>query len=125
MARFVNAAKTDDTPVWQTGYHSIDWFDEASSIADERNAIAAAAIGVPPPHDVSATDGDFPDRVTVTWSDDPNAAGYRVYRSLVDDPDTADLLGSTGAGVATFDDPSGVEDQTYFYWVVAFDNVVI
>jgi len=49
------------------------------------------------PTNVSATDGDYNDKVTVTWTKSTGATGYRVYR---DGGDVSGLLGD----VATFDD---------------------
>jgi len=49
------------------------------------------------PTNVSATDGTYTDKVTITWTKSTGATGYRVYRDSVD---VSGLLGD----VATYDD---------------------
>lgn len=51
------------------------------------------------PTDVSATDGTYTDKVTITWTKSTGATNYRVYR------DGSDISGSLG-DVATYDDTS-------------------
>jgi hypothetical protein len=56
------------------------------------------------PTDVSATDGTYGDKVTVTWTKSTDATGYRVYR------DGVNVSGDLG-DVATYDD-TGADPPT-------------
>ena len=75
-----------------------------------------------PPTGVSATDGTYKDKVTVTWTKPSGATGYRVYR---DDVQVGGDLGDvssyddTGAAAPTIT-PGSVSssDGTYLYQVV-------
>lgn len=49
------------------------------------------------PTNISATDGTYTDKVTISWTKSTNATGYRVYRDGVQ-------VGSDLGDVATFDD---------------------
>lgn len=61
-------------------------------------------LGIPaPPTNVSATKGDYADKVTITWTKSSGATGYQVYRDGVG-------LGWLG-DVATYDD-SGADAPT-------------
>lgn len=67
-----------------------------------------------PPGDVSATDGQFNDRVTVSWSDRSDVEeGYNLYR---DD----ELLASVSAGVTGFTDLTPDDQVEYEYCVAAY-----
>ena len=80
-------------------------------------------IGVlPAPARVSATDGTFDDKVTITWRDTSTTEdGFLVYRMPKSTTDSI-LVANLGAGATTFDDPNGQPGQLYTYCVVAFSN---
>ena len=80
-------------------------------------------IGIlPPPRDVTATDGTFDDKVPVAWQDtSATEDGFLVYRMPVGTTDSI-LVANLGAGVTSFDDPGGQPGQYYTYCVVAFSN---
>ncbi|MFZ2225988.1 MAG: hypothetical protein WAV64_00985, partial [Candidatus Moraniibacteriota bacterium] len=62
-----------------------------SAVTLNYDVIPAAPTGV------SATDGTYTDKVTISWTKSTNATGYRVYRDGVQ-------VGSDLGDVATFDD---------------------
>ncbi|HHV06166.1 MAG TPA: hypothetical protein GXX60_06580 [Anaerolineaceae bacterium] len=76
---------------------------------------ASAPIPVMPGN-VSATDGDYTDKVIVTWDAVNHAFTYQIMRS---DSETGDktLLGEVGS--LTFADNTTYPGKTYYYWVKA------
>lgn len=92
-------------------------FNPASTSSDnsvEKREVPGPVAGV------SATDGDFPDKVTVSWVDS-GASTYRVFRHPFQNPSAASEIGSVGSGNSTFDDVTATPDLPYFYWVRAED----
>lgn len=78
-----------------------------------------ATPGTPPPFPayLSASDGDYPDRIRLTWGDVEGESGYRIYRSAAPTgPFTP--VGTTVADITTLDDsvPPGI----YYYRVVSY-----
>lgn len=69
------------------------------------------------PANVRATDGDYSDKVRVTWDAVPGAAGYEVWRHSTSNLASAVRLGS--ARTSPVDDTSVVVTQPYYYWVRA------
>jgi len=68
------------------------------------------------PTDLQASDGDYPDQVSLTWSAPANVLYYQVYRA-VSASSTQNLLSSpTAPGYADTNAEPGV---TYYYWVKA------
>lgn len=64
-----------------------------------------------PPRDVVASDGQYPDRVRITWvGQEPAAQAYRIYRD-------GSLIDSTAATVTTYDDTLAAFGYTYTYCV--------
>jgi serralysin len=64
---------------------------------------------------ISASDGDFADRVRVTWTDVPGNTGYEVRRNTTTDATGAGPVGNPTAN--TFDDTTATPGITYYYWV--------
>ncbi len=90
------------------------WF--AASSAGKNSAGSAT----PPPTGVSASDGDYADKVSVMWNTVRGANLYRVFRSTDSAPSSAAEIGVTAANY--FFDATAVPNQTYFYWVRAENN---
>ena len=67
------------------------------------------------PEIVSASDGEFTDRVRITWSAVSNATYYQVFRE-------SQLLGSP-TQTTTFDDNTAHSGTTYSYAVNACNNI--
>lgn len=72
------------------------------------------------PINVSATDGS-PQKVTVTWDDQPGKY-FGIYRGIADDPMGAALLTDEWITEPVFDDYTGQKGTTYHYWVRSSDN---
>jgi fibronectin type 3 domain-containing protein len=70
------------------------------------------------PGGVSASDGTFTNRVTVTWSQLPGATGYKVLRGTAADA-LAQVGTTSGAAATTFNDTAAPAGVTLFYAVRA------
>lgn len=69
------------------------------------------------PQNVSASDGQYQDKVVITWSSVFSATTYDVYRNIDNNTGTATLLGSTAS--TSFEDGSADAGVQYYYWVRA------
>ena len=67
------------------------------------------------PTDVSATDGTYPDRVTISWSTTTGATSYQIWRNTSDSTGTAIPIGSPTTSPAN--DSSLGAGVLYYYWV--------
>lgn len=67
---------------------------------------------------VSASDGQFADRVSLTWDTIPGAVSYDVYRNTINNSGSANLLASdiTSGG---YEDTTVTPGQYYYYFVKA------
>jgi hypothetical protein len=74
---------------------------------------------IPPtaPTGVSATDGTYTDRVSISWSASSGATYYEVYRNTSNSSSGAALLGSPSA--SPYNDTSATAGTTYWYFVKA------
>jgi hypothetical protein len=67
---------------------------------------------------VNASDGDFTDRVRVTWNEQDGATDYEVYRcTSASESDCGAALGTTA--INGYDDTGGAPNTTYYYRVKA------
>ncbi|MFO7958153.1 MAG: tectonin domain-containing protein, partial [Candidatus Brocadiia bacterium] len=104
-------ARGADTSRWPAGPDE----DADAQLQDSTGDVLADAP--PPPTGVSATDGEYADRVRITWSPAPGADLYQVYR--------ADKYGDPGSVVSVgnwtsdlyFDDTTGAPEVAYYYMV--------
>ncbi len=79
-------------------------------------------IFVTVPSAVSASDGTYSDKVTLSWT---GTAGnyFQVYRNTTNNNGTATVLGSWQT-TTSYNDLTSVAGQTYYYWVrAASDNL--
>lgn len=90
---------------------------DGGQIVDGWALTFVASSGPAAPTGVTATDGTLTDRVRVSWSASPDATGYEVFRSLIDNPTAAQSIGSTAG--TSFDDSNTTVGETYFYRVKA------
>lgn len=75
---------------------------------------------LPPPEDVSATDGEFTGRVRVTWDPGPSSSWfYRVYRGNSTNPKLSSPLSSWMQDATLYDDTDASPGVTYYYWLKA------
>ncbi|HEY0047985.1 MAG TPA: cytochrome c peroxidase, partial [Pyrinomonadaceae bacterium] len=80
-----------------------------------RNPAGGAALSAP--SGVSASDGDYADKVGVMWNTVRGATLYRIFRSAGSEPSSAAEVGTTAANY--FFDTTAQANQNYFYWVRA------
>jgi hypothetical protein len=74
------------------------------------------------PTSVEATDGEFEDRIEITWQGTSFAeSGYRIYRKYPDPDSVAVLVGTTDEYVTEFIDLSPEFTVNYTYYVAAYD----
>ncbi len=98
----------------------------ASPFSNEVTATAGTGTPTTPsaPQSFTATPG--PGKVTLTWSapaSNGGAAitGYKIYRST--GGGAATQIGTTGSGVLTYEDTTGIVNTTYSYYVLAVNSV--
>jgi len=76
---------------------------------------------VPPPSDVLASDGEFQNKVRITWNRIGGAESYKVFRNFSDTTigvyEFSDII--TGN---SFDDFTAALGNTYYYWIQACNN---
>jgi uncharacterized repeat protein (TIGR02543 family) len=75
------------------------------------------ALALQPPTGVSASDGAFIDKVSVSWNPVIGATGYEVWRNTTNSTKGAREVAARTA--SPFDDFSVTPDRTYWYWVKA------
>jgi hypothetical protein len=73
------------------------------------------------PIGVIASDGQYTDRVRVTWGSMAGAMEYQVWRNTVNDSVSAAPVSAWVDGTS-WDDPTAVVGVTYHYWVKARNN---
>ncbi len=73
------------------------------------------------PTGVSASDGDYTNKVCVTWNAADGATGYQVWRHTADSSGDASQIGV--ASSTTYDDANAVAGTTYYYWLKATNSV--
>jgi hypothetical protein len=89
-------------------------------VSETYAATTSAAPGLAAPADFAASDGDFPDRIRLTWGAVSEADGYEICYNNTDDISSAMFLAYVeGAGVTTYDDIFDEPDAVYWYWVRA------
>ena|GEM_PF-2841129 len=63
----------------------------------------------------SASEGNYTDKVRVTWTASDGATGYQVWRHTANNSGAASQLGTTTS--TTYDDTGAVAETTYYYWI--------
>ena len=69
------------------------------------------------PTGLTATDGTYTDKVTVSWSAVSGATSYKVYRNTTSDSGTATQIGTPTP--TTYNDTTATAGTTYYYWAKA------
>ncbi len=87
-----------------------------ASISNLIQGAFAQGFELSAPIPLSAPDGDYPNKVSVTWDAVREAAQYRVYRSQTDNFETSELIAIARKGVCFDIDPQfeGVV-SSFFY----------
>ena len=91
------------------------FFGRMTTFSAGRSVAVDAALSAP--SGVSASDGDYADKVGVMWNTVRGAALYRIFRSVTSSVSSATDVGTTPANY--FFDRTAQPNQTYFYWVRA------
>lgn len=97
------------------------WFTTSSAVRKASTEGSLIQGTLPSPTGLSASDGDYADKIGVMWNSARGAALYRVFRSTNGDPSSATEVGTTVANY--FFDTTAQINQYYFYWVRAESNV--
>ncbi len=75
-----------------------------------------------PPTNVEATDGQYDNRVLISWDPAEGATNYKVWRNTTNNYNTADPLSTGWTPNTTFSDWTALPLTTYFYWVKSAMN---
>ncbi len=82
------------------------------------NLISAGyGFGLVAPTGVSASDGEYSDRVRIEWTVTPGATAYEVWRHTSNSSGSASKVGNPLS--SPYDDTTVVAGMTYYYWVKA------
>ena len=73
------------------------------------------------PTNISATDGDYNDKVVVTWSNVFGATTYNVYRGGTNDVLSATFLGTLTSNI--YSDTTVIPGVKYYYWIKATADI--
>lgn len=71
------------------------------------------------PSNVDATDGNYSDRVEITWNAVPTTINYNIYRANSRE-DTKTLIGTIATN--SFTDNNAIVNTTYWYWIKACNS---
>ncbi len=104
----------------ETGQYTINV--KAVAADDSSSAYVTHLIFVCPaaPTGVSASDGEFTDRIRVTWNSMNGADEYRVHRAI--SPNAPPRILGRWQEETLYDDSSNRRTDTYYYWVEARKN---
>ncbi len=72
---------------------------------------------IAPPTGIIASDGQYSNKVGLSWDTIRGATLYRIFRSTTNNPATATDVGTTRSNY--FFDSSAVSQQNYYYWIRA------
>lgn len=88
------------------------------------DGLFAQDSGLYPPMSVSASDGDYADKVGITWDAVPHATQYRIFRNRTNIFATAEAIGVTPKGIFFDEDPEfQTAATTHYYWVEAENHI--
>jgi predicted phage tail protein len=118
---FTDTTGTPGTTYWY-------WVKAFTNIAGDGNFSNADSgyRAAPPnaPTSVSATDGQYTDKIVVTWTPATNGltpTGYKVFRNTSNNSSGATLVGT--AASSPFNDTTATVGTTYWYWVKAYITI--
>ncbi len=95
---------------WAKSKCNNSWSDFSDS--DSGYKLLLAATGV------SASDGDYTDKVEITWNASTGATKYKIYRNTANTTNGAEDI-SGEITDTSFDDTTAIPYATYYYWVKA------
>ncbi len=80
--------------------------------------VVAGSRSLAAPTNVSASDSTYDDRIQISWTSEPEADSYQVYRSELFGPEI--LLGTTGS--TPYDDFTATPAEVYLYSIVSVNE---
>lgn len=110
---------TDQHQYWLTAYNP----NGESDFSEPDFGSRTEPITPGAPTDLAATDGDYNDKIVLTWTKDPDSVSYNIYRGLTSVKYAEDI-----GDVDTWEDTMvemGGSDHTYNYWVsgISIDDI--
>ena len=114
---------TDSQAGVDTCYYWVEAWDNSGASARSGMATASSGSGgggggSGGSFTINASDGTSTEGVTITWSAQSGATGYRVVRGTSSNLDNANILVETVSGTS-YTDKTAVAGKTYYYWIVA------
>ncbi len=61
-------------------------------------------------------------RITLLWNDLPNETSYTLFRSIINNTNTASNIAGVAVNIANYNDIGLSQDTTYYYWVKAYNS---
>ncbi len=86
-----------------------------------RTKTIQVVAAIPAPASLTASDGEFSDKVELSWSAVSGATSYVVYRSKTTSSGGATAVATVGA-VTSFNDGGAVPGEIFTYWVQALSS---
>ena len=74
-----------------------------------------------PPENISATKGDFTDKIRLTWDISIGAEKYKIFRNTTANTNTATAISGEIISNA-FEDTSIIVNDDYYYWVKSWNS---
>ena len=102
--------------------YTMTWGGNYSGMALQSVSVVTLADPSIPstPNGVSATDGNYTDKVQVSWNTSSKATFYKVYRNTAPTSNGSSLLGSPSASL--YNDTSATAMTYYYYFVKACNS---
>lgn len=97
-------------PSFPTIKPRIDVYNALQSILQPRPTI---------PSDIQASDGEFVDKVRISWSSTENTTYYQIFRSYRNDSAGVSQIGTIDYPSSIYDDTTADPGVKYYYWVKA------
>jgi len=100
----------------------IEGWEGGSALLSEDGSQENFEICSPPPAPtgVTASNGDYIDKIEIFWNNLPEATGYDIYRHTTNDSEAATLIGTNeGSSNNLYYDYGVIQGVTYWYWIKA------
>ncbi len=107
-------------PLGEMSYYWVKATNAAGSSGFSKPS-ASGYRDLAPPSGVTASIGDYSDKVQITWGSVANATAYLIFRNTNSNSSEAEQIGFTSSLI--FDDITGEYGNIYNYWVKSVANV--
>lgn len=74
---------------------------------------------LPAPTNPTASQGDYTNKVALSWTASFGAVNYHIMRSRYNATSTADYVGTVAAAQTTYNDTTAAIQTEYYYWIAA------